>query len=263
MKTLKEKYGTTGLITGASSGIGRSFAQRLAAEGFDVVLVARRRSLLEQIRDELSRCYNVQVTVIVQDLASADGALRICHHLADLGTEIDVLVNNAGFGAYGEFERLDLERQLDMVDVNCRAVVDLAHRLIAPMKARRRGAVITVSSALAYFPSCHFAVYSATKAFDLLFGEALYGELKPYGVDAIAIAPTLTATNFQSESRMRPMPIAMRRPEQVVATTLKFLGRRASVVDGFSTRMALLLIRCLPRTWVLRLSRWFMSARSS
>lgn len=250
---LKEKYGTLALVTGASSGIGEAFAREFAARGLDLVVVARRAERLEALRAELEGAHGVMVTPLTQDLSAWDCGESIAARLAERGLSPDILVNNAGFGQYAEFGSYPLERDLAMVDVNCRAVVDLTHRLLPAMKARRRGAVIIVSSVVAEAPAPWFANYAATKAFDKIFGESLSGELKPHGIDVIASQPTLTETEFHAGSQHKAMPIKYRTSEDVVRTTLAALGRKPSVADGFMAKALLLATRFFTRGGLLRI----------
>jgi short-subunit dehydrogenase len=248
---LAARYGKTALVTGASAGIGRAFARELSSRGMDVIVVARRAERLDELRRELEAARpGARVFPIVQDLAAPDAAEAIERRLAELGLSVDFLVNNAGFGQWGEFSGYDRRRDLDMVAVNCRAVVDLTHRLLPAMKARRRGAVIVVSSVLGVVPAPFMATYSATKAFDKFFAESIWPELRPHGVDVLCVQPMLTETEFSAGSGMTHPPIRVRTSEQVVATALAALGRRATATDGWlHGRLAMAALRAMPRAW--------------
>ncbi|HOL96293.1 MAG TPA: SDR family NAD(P)-dependent oxidoreductase, partial [bacterium] len=163
MNTLKRKYGPAALVTGASSGIGRAFAEELAARDFDLVLVARRGGRLEQIKNDLEARFGISVMPIVQDLTASGAVRRVCEEIQKSGWDIGLLINNAGFGSQGEFDTLDLENELTMVDLACRVPVELTHRLVPGMKQRRRGGIIFVSSVLSQFPSPYMATYAAGK----------------------------------------------------------------------------------------------------
>ena len=244
---LKAQYGTTALITGASSGIGEAFARELAARGLNLVLTARREAILTTLADELTRQHGVTVHVIALDLAQPGACAEIQQRLAEAGLAVDILINNAGFGIYEEFGAGEMAGDLQMVDLHCRAVVDLTWRLLPPMKARRRGAVIIVSSILGLMPAPYLATYSATKAFDMSLGESLYGEMKRYGIDVLAVMPTLTETNFHSGAFSKRSPLLLRRPEDVVRTSLAALGRKPSVVDGRLSKLLALIMKFIPR----------------
>lgn len=251
MQDLRQRYGSTALVTGASSGIGAAFARELARRGLDVVVVARRGERLEGLKRELEGGCGVRIFPVVQDLAAPDAAGKIEAALAGLGLSVDFLVANAGFGRWGDFGSYDRQVDLDMVAVNCTSVVDLTHRLIPPMKGRGRGAIVIVSSVLGQIPAPWMAVYSATKAFDKYLAESIFTELRPYGVDAISCEPTLTATEFRAGTGQKPLTIRTRTSEQVVATTLGALGKVPSIADGFFTRCWLFVAGMLPRKWIL------------
>src|SRR5579864_1778957 len=189
-------YGDWALVTGASAGIGVAFAQRLATEGINVVLVARRGDRLEQLAETLGRSHHVQTRVVPEDLEPEGAIERIAQRVADL--EIGILINNAGFSTVGRFDRVPREKILGMVRVNCVAVAGLAHAFLPGMVARRRGAIIIVSSAAAYQPLGFAATYGATKAFDLMLAEALWAENRGTGVDVLALSPGPVDTEFQT-----------------------------------------------------------------
>lgn len=254
---LKQKYGSTALITGASSGIGEALARELARRGLDLILVARREEILNRLRDELAARHGVRVMVIAQDLAAPDAAQRIHDAATAAGWTVDILVNNAGFGTYGELETTDLARNLAMIDVHCRAVVELTWRFIPAMKARRRGAVIVISSVLGVMPAPYMATYAATKSFDLNFGESLYGELRPFGIDVLAVMPTLTETGFDTGTELKRMPVSKRRAGDVVRTTLAALGRKPSVADGPQAKLLIFLLKFIPRSIYLKIYSHF------
>lgn len=257
MVDLKSKYGSTALVTGASSGIGEAFARELAARGLDLILVARREEILTRLAGELAQKHGVKVLVIAQDLAEPDAAEKIHRRVTESGLTVDILVNNAGFGVYEEFGTKDLATDLAMIDVHCRAVTALTHYFLPPMRDRRRGAVIIISSVLAVMPAPYLSIYAATKAFDLSFGESLYGELKPYGVDALAVMPTLTETGFHAGANVKRMPLFLRRSEDVVRTTFGALGRTPSVADGLLTKCLIFLMKEIPHSALIALYRIF------
>src|ERR1035437_8054845 len=192
----REKYGEWALVTGASAGIGLEFARALAREGMSIVLTARREDRLNALAAELKEKYHVDTRVVAVDLALADGADRLADAVADL--PIAFLVNNAGFGYAGRFDKLAIDRLRAMVVVNCVVPVVLTSRILPGMVKRGRGAVIIVGSVAGYQPLPLHAVYSATKGFDLLFGEGLWGELRGTGIDALVIEPGSTKTEFQA-----------------------------------------------------------------
>lgn len=169
---------STALVTGASSGLGAEFAEQLAAQGHDVILVARSGDRLAALAARLIAHHGVRAHVLVQDLAEPDAARRIADELAERGLNVDLLVNNAGFGTCGRFEEISWARDHDQLMVNVVALVDLTHLLLPGMLERGSGAVVNVASNAAFQPSPYFAVYSASKAFVLNFGLALRQEYR-------------------------------------------------------------------------------------
>jgi short-subunit dehydrogenase len=252
------RYGKTALITGASSGIGEAFARRCAAAGLNLIIVARRQERLEALAAELSQKHSVQVSQVAIDLGREDSGAKLFEEVASKGLEVDILINNAGFGVLGELEKIELSRNVGMVDLNCRAVVDLTARFLPGMKARKRGAVIIVSSVVGALPAPWFATYAATKSFDLYFGEALHAECRGSGVDVVTVLPGLTKTEFQAGSGMRDYHSPFRSAEQVVQSTFSALGRKAIVVDGLMNKALVHGTRFLPRACVLLFTRIVM-----
>lgn len=221
----------TALITGASSGIGEEFAKQLASRGHELILVARRAERLEAVAERLP----VDTHVIVNDLGSEAGKLG--DQVAKLGLEVDLLVNNAGFGLRGRFAELPVERQAEMVRVNCEAVVTLTGTFVPPMTERGRGGVITVASTAGMQPLPYEATYGATKAFALNLTDALHAELKGTGVKALSINPGPVPTEWQQvagyeEAGGEMMPGAIE-AEQVVREGLRAFDRgKRSMVPG-------------------------------
>src|SRR6266403_224316 len=186
----------TALVTGASSGIGRELAKCFAADGCRLILVARKRNALNSLADELRKLHQTQSEVFTADLARPDAASRIFQHTEANGTKIDVLVNNAGFGAQGRFAELPVERQLEMLQVNITALTQLTRLFLPGMIARRRGGVLNVASTASFQPGPGMAVYYATKAYVLSFSEAVAEELRHSGVTVTALCPGPTRTDF-------------------------------------------------------------------
>jgi hypothetical protein len=227
--SLRKRYGEWALVTGASAGIGLEFARALARDGFSVVLSARREDRLRDVAAELEKAHAVSTRVVPIDLGATGGAEALAERAADL--EIGVLVNNAGFGYAGSFERQDPARLQEMVELNCAAPVVLTARLLPGMRARGKGAVIVVGSAAGAQPLPLHAVYAATKAFDRFFGEALWAELRGSGIDVLVLEPGPTATEFQEVAGAIPHPGES--PDRVVALALERLGRQPSVLYGW------------------------------
>jgi short-subunit dehydrogenase len=254
------RYGSTALITGASSGIGESFARRLAAEGFtQIVLVARREERLEQLKQQLEALYSCRCIVMVSDLGAAGAVQALEQRLLAEGVDrVDFVVNNAGFGLLGALEDLSSERVGAMVDLNCRAVAEVARCFLTGMKQRRCGAMVITSSVVGAVPAPWFSVYAASKAFDLYLGEALYGECRGSGVDVLTVLPGLTRTEFHAGLGDRTYHSPYRTPEQVVQSALRALGKRSIVVDGWLNKLLVHGSRFLPRGVILWLSHRVM-----
>jgi short-subunit dehydrogenase len=191
----------TALVTGASAGIGRELARLAAIDGHDLVLVARRRERLEELASELGVAHGVAVTVIAADLSDRDAPADIAGRLRAAGTPVDVLINNAGFGSCGPFSEADLEREMAMIDLNVRAVMQLTHLFLPEMLARKRGRILNLASIAGFVPGPYMATYYASKAFVLSFTEALAAELRGTGVTVTASCPGPTSTEFGAVAR--------------------------------------------------------------
>jgi len=192
----KAWQGKWALVTGASAGIGEALATELAAAGANLVLTARRKDRLEALAAKLGSEFGIQTRVIVADLEQPDAPEKIFNETEGTGLQIDVLVNNAGFGYYGEFARGDPARQAAMVQVNCTAVVVLTNLFLPKMIARRRGHVLIVASTASYQPVAYLATYAATKVFDRFLAEAMAEEVKRYGIRVSALCPGPTESEF-------------------------------------------------------------------
>ena len=250
--------GTTSLVTGASSGLGEEFARQLAARGGDLVLVARSADRLEALAEDLRARHRVTVTTLPADLSLPAEVSRVAAQAAT--TEIDVLVNNAGFGTYGTFADLDAGREHAEIMVNTVAAVDLAHAVLPGMLGRRRGGIITVASAAAFQPSPRQAVYGATKAFALAFSEALWAETRGSGVRILALCPGPVATGYftalgDQDATTSVIYRRMADPADVVKTALRAFDRDTmTVVPGLRTSFLAQSYRFFPRTLVARMT---------
>jgi short-subunit dehydrogenase len=192
----KAWQGKWAVVTGASAGIGEAIAVELAEAGMNLVLTARRRERLEVLAERLSRQHSVEVKVVVADLKQPQAPQQIFDATEGAGLPVEVLVNNAGFGEYAEFIRSDLEMQVDMVQVNCAAVVHLTRLFLPKMVERKRGGLLIVASTASYQAVPYLSTYAATKAFDRLLAEALAVEVKRSGVHVSALCPGPTQSEF-------------------------------------------------------------------
>jgi short-subunit dehydrogenase len=244
--------GQTALITGASSGIGAAYAQEFASDGADLVLVARSEQALEKLAADLRATHGRRVDVIPLDLGAPDAADLLAGKVAALGVQVDILINNAGFGLHGDFVDADPDRLTAMIQLNCVAMVNLTRRIMPGMIARRRGTIINVASTAAFQPLPHMALYGATKAFVLSFTEALWAEAKPAGVKVLAISPGATETPFFAIAGEAASIGRRRTPQQVVATTMAALDRgRPSRIDGLTNTLLAAMPRFAPRRTVI------------
>ena len=244
------------LITGASSGIGAAFARKLAALGRNVLLVARSEDKLITLCNELGRMSGIRAQYIVLDLTEPDAPARLFDETKKRDLDIDMLINNAGFGSMGNFAKLDPEREVEMVNLNIRALVDLTHRFLVPMRERKQGCIINVASTAGFQPVPFMATYAATKAFVLSFSEALSEENRPHGVQVMALCPGVTETNFFETAQMEKPPMrGSQTPEEVVDTALRGLKRhKSSIISGWANILVACAVRIFPRWAVLRVA---------
>jgi short-subunit dehydrogenase len=245
------------LITGASYGIGAELARVFAAKGHEIVLTSRSEAQLVAVADTIVADGASRPHVIVADLSRLDSCARLAHELASRGLEPRFVVNNAGFGLAGQSDELDRVEQLEMIDLNVRALTDLSLRWIASMRGQG-GGVLNVASVAGFLPAPGMAVYYASKAYVLSFTEALHVEMRPHGVRVTALCPGPVRTGFQHRAGLGDFPGAriLEQPARAVARagyTGLMAGRRL-VVPGFTNKLVTLVPRLLPRALVLRLT---------
>ncbi|MCU6499595.1 SDR family oxidoreductase [Rugamonas sp. A1-17] len=246
---------TTIMVTGASSGIGLAYAHALAARGANLILVARSEDKLNNLARELEHRHAIRAVALAADLTETGAANDVLAKASALGLTPDILINNAGFATHGHFEKLPLERQLDEIALNCRAVVELSHAALPAMLAKGEGAIINVASTAALQPLPYMATYGATKAFVLSFSEALWQEYRARGVRVLAVCPGATDTAFFDVVGAAEAGVGTRMAaETVVEVSLRALDRgRSHVVPGGANRMLGWLPRLLPRQTILRI----------
>jgi short-subunit dehydrogenase len=254
------------LVTGASSGIGLEFAKLLAAAGHDLVLVARRESELQALATSLEHDLGTRSHVVVTDLAQPGAATALARTLTDAGIELEILINNAGFGVHGPFVTNDLQTELDMIQVNIVALTELSKHVIAGMVKRGRGSVLNVASTAAFQPGPLMAVYYASKAYVLSLSEALAVELEGTGVTVVALCPGPTESGFQAVagigasnlSRGRRLPTSA----EVAAVGMRALERGTTVaIAGTRNWWLVQSVRLLPRKVVARIVKRIQAAR--
>ncbi len=251
------------IITGASSGIGEVFARRLAARGRNVLLVARSEDKLITLCNELGRSNNIRAQYVALDLSLPKSPSRLFEEAEKRRLTVDLLVNNAGFGSFGNFAKADLARELNMIDLNVKALVELTYRFLQPMRERKQGAIINVASTAAFQAVPYMATYAATKAFVLSFSEALWEENRAYGIKVMALCPGVTETNFFEAARgEKPPARASQTPEEVVETALRGLARgRSHIISGWINRVMTESERLAPRSLVTRMAGRMMRGR--
>jgi hypothetical protein len=246
--------GKWALVTGASAGIGLELATQLAAGGANLVLTARRSDRLTQLADDLRAKHKIQTEVFPSDLTQPQAPDELFHFTEAKGLPIDVLINNAGFGAYGYFHKNERQRYLEMVQVNVAAVVSLTHLYLPAMVARRSGYVMIVASTAAFQAVPYISTYAATKAFDLLFAEGIAAEVRRYGVRVSALCPGSTESEFFEVAKQPEY--SGRKPEtaeKVARVGLDALAAgKSRVISGGRNWLGVEMQRLVPHSFVTR-----------
>jgi hypothetical protein len=250
---LKARYGGCALVTGAARGIGRAFAELLAAEGFDLLLVDREAAETTALADELHTTHGIVARAEICDLAKPDleNEARIWAERYEIG----LLVNNAGISLLDPFFEISLDDHLSTLDLNCRATLVLTHIVGQRMRDRGRGGIVVVSSASALSGSPYFCHYAATKAYGLNLAAGLWSETRGSGIDALAVCPGMTNTKPVQDQKLDqnlPFYIPLSDPKSVALSALRALGRQPAMVPTWTDRVSAgLLSKLLPRRWTL------------
>ncbi|KAB2880555.1 SDR family oxidoreductase [bacterium] len=247
---------STALITGASSGIGEAIARELAKQNVALVLVARSGDKLESLAAELS-AGGLEVIPIAQDLLAGNADEVLWNELQRRNIKIDMLINNAGFGGYGFFHDSPIEKQIEMIDLNIKALVKLTYRFLPPMISNNHGAIMNVSSTASFQPVPFMAAYAATKAFVTNFTVALSSEYQDTHVRFIALCPGRTKTNFQVAAGSQKVRIRSRAatPQQVARVAVKALRRNNNIaIEGFMNHAMIHLQRFFPRWFIIKIA---------
>jgi short-subunit dehydrogenase len=247
------------VVTGASSGIGREFARLLAEAGYDLVVVARRSDLLSELAASLTKTTGCRVWVRSYDLSSPEACESFAASLGEMHSDIDVLINNAGFGLRGPFAALPPGEQLELLRLNVLAVTHLTRLFLPGMIRRGRGRILNMASTSAFQPGPHMAVYYASKAYVLSLSEALHEEVRRQGVTVTALCPSSIDTEFQRRAgapRRRPFPGKPMTAEAVARAGLRAMMRgRSCVVPGAWNAVLAFSTRLIPRQWSARIAR--------
>jgi uncharacterized protein len=254
------------LVTGASSGIGKSLLPLFAAGGYDLVLVARRGDRLAQQKAELEERHGNRVFPIELDLAAPGAAAALLARIDELSLEVDVLVNNAGFSLYGEFADQPLPPLQEMIALNVATLTELTHHFLRRMKARGSGKILQVASTGAFQPGPRMAVYYATKAYVLSFSEAVSAEIAGSGVTITVFCPGPTRTEFAEVARYEATPLAewsMMTSEEVARVGYRALmrGERLAIA-GTRNKLAAVVSQLSPRAMVLAVTDRLLRSRS-
>jgi short-subunit dehydrogenase len=253
---ISEWKGKWALITGASAGIGVALAEELAAGGAHLVLTARRLDRLQQVAESLREKHGIETQVFAADLAERGAPRRIYDFCREKGLRIDLLINNAGFGQYGELPQVETQRLIDMVEVNCTAVVHLTRLFSPDMVARRSGDILILASTASFQAVPFISTYAATKAFDLFFAEGLAEEMKPYGIRVCALCPGSTESEFHAVAGQERFTSKNQEPADKVARTgLQALASGKSyVISGLGNYLGAHSQRLVPRRVVTRVA---------
>jgi len=248
--------GKWALVTGASPGIGVALATQLAAGGTHLVLTARRRERLEELARKLTNANGIRTEIVAADLTQPDAPGKIFGFTKEKGIAVEVLINNAGFGQYGELAQVETQRLLDMVQVNCTAVVHLTRLYLPDMILRRQGDILILASTASFQAVPYISTYAATKAFDLLFAEGLAEEMKPHGIRVCALCPGSTESEFHAVAGQEKFTSDHpETAEKVARTGLEALAAGKSyVISGLGNYLGAQSQRIVPRSMVTRIA---------
>jgi len=247
------------LITGASSGIGYEFAKIYAKNGYNLVITARRQENLENIREELES-YSVKIETIALDLSKEGAAKKLYENVKEKGIVIDTLINNAGFGLYGNFIETDVDREAEMIDLNIKSLVILTKLFLKDMIAIDKGEILNVASIAAFQPGPLMSVYYASKSFVLSFSEAVRNEIRKTNVNISVLCPGPTATEFERSANLGKSTLFTRikvmTPEKVALIGYKGLQKKKSIIiTGKINSTLIFLNRFVPREVIVNVAR--------
>lgn len=257
--------GKRALVTGASSGLGAEFARQLAAGGCHLVLVARREEALTALASELTQQHGVEANVFSQDLSTADAAQHLFDRVQAANLEVDILINNAGYGVHGEFMTQKLSALTGMLQLNMVTLTELTRLFAEPMIERGDGYLVQVGSVASFQPGPLYGAYSASKAYVLSLGDALNFELRDTGVSCTVVCPGVTATEFldsagQASKTSFYQRLVMMQPGQVVSAGIDaMLKRKGHVVTGLFNKLQVLALRLVSRRFAARAAFWGMT----
>ena len=246
----------TALITGATSGLGYEFVQLLAKEQYNLIVVARNEEKLLSIKSEFPL---LNVTTIPMDLSKPSSVRKMVEEIKEKGLQVDVLINNAGFGLLGKFDELNVEKQLEMIQLNISALTELTHAFLPQMKKQKFGQIMNVASTAAFQPGPMMAVYYATKAYVLSFSEALVEELAGTGVTVTTLCPGATKTNFGSVANVEKTKMFSNAMDATTVAALGYNGMKNGkrvVITGGSNKIGATAAKFLPRSTAAKIAKY-------
>lgn len=248
------KYGSWAIVTGASDGIGRSMALELASRGLNIFLVARRRDILDKLKNEIETKFSVKAEILSLDLGASASNQELFEKTQ--GLDVGLFAAVAGFGTSGPFIQLSPAQELNMIDLNCRSVVEQTHHFANVFKEKRRGGIILMGSLVGFQGVPLSTTYAASKAFIQSFAEGLYFELRPLGIDVLCSAPGPVHSGFAGRARMNMTQAAT--PEIIAGRTIASLGKRITVRPGFLSKLLGWSLVALPRFWRIKIMAMIM-----
>ncbi len=251
---LKNQYGEWAIVTGASSGIGLELAKQLANAGFNLVINSRNLEQLKAVETELKSKYPIEIIIAAADLSETEGIDKIIQ--VTQGLPVGLLITSAGYGSSGLFLDTSLHTEINMLRVNCEAVLSLTHYFSQYFKKQKRGGIIFLSSLVAFQGVPYSANYAATKAYIQSLAEALAAELKPFGIDVLAVAPGPVDSGFGQRANMK-MGSALK-PSQLGIPILKALGKQTNVIPGLLSKILVYSLRTVPRSIKIRIMQKVM-----
>jgi hypothetical protein len=253
-RRLKDNYGPWAIVSGASSGIGLEITERLAESGLNMIIHSRSESALQEIAKRLTSTYAIEIKTVAADISETSGVQSLIEATQHL--PIGMLVASAGYGTSGEFIHTSVHAEINMLRLNCEALLSLTHHFAQKFVAQKKGGIILMSSMVAFQGVPYSANYAATKAYVQSLAEALAEELKPHGVDVLAAAPGPVASGFGQRSNMK-MNMSLT-PQQVGIPILKALGRNTTVLPGLLTKFLVYSLRTVPRWGKVKIMKLVM-----
>jgi uncharacterized protein len=245
---LEEKYGKWALVTGASSGIGKSFAKYLASKGINIVMISRSEPRLYEVSEEIIKTYSVLTIILPADLSKEESVNKIVQRLENI--QVGILVNNAGYSLTGDFIDGSLDAQTDLMKINSLIPMQLSYYFAKKMKAFGKGAIINIASVSGFMPLPGWNVYAAAKAFLISFSKSLWYELKTHNIDVLVVCPGAAKTEFYKVSKTKLRGID---PDELVIESFKNLGKKPIAYFGFSNRFIAFVMKFLPSKISLKL----------